>query len=235
MVKHQRRSHQRGIHGMDMLDDCTSESEMGDGPSTPMQWPMSLVPSQAGHSMNRANSFHDFQSQMAYNMQFAAHRHSVPADASAFAMTQAPFYVIDHENPGVATMNPNMQAFVPRTAERPAPIDLTSYQGTGLATPMNSSPSFTPPPGGSPIMSEGFYTTQGPQAATYALQNATQMEQTAIAQYPSPEADNGSWYNYQAPVDVSIVPGYGFELYGQGKIDFEDPSMQLPSSRLEAL
>lgn len=243
MVKHQRRSHARGIHGMDMLDDCTSESEMGDNPATPGQtplgWAVGIVPSQAGHSMTRANSFADFGG---YNMQFG-HRHSLSSDASNFSspmvvqrsLGHSPFYVIDQENPAIATMNPNMQPYsVPRqTSERPAAIDLT-YANSGIATPSNSSPAFSPPANtGSPLLSEGFYTTQGAQNATYALQNAA--DTNSVAQYPSPEADNGSWYNYQAPVDVSIVPSYGFDIYTQPKLDFEDPSMQLPSSRLAAL
>lgn len=246
MVKHQRRSHGRTIHGMDMLDDCTSESEMGDNPSTPgqppMHWAVGIVPSQASHSMSRANSFADFGH---YNSMQFGHRHSLSSDASAFSspamavqrssMSQSPFYVIDQENPAIATMNPNMQPYsVPRHAsERPAAIDLT-YANSGIATPSNSSPAFSPPANtGSPLLSEGYYTTQGAQNATYALHHVS--EANSVAQYASPEADNGSWYNYQAPVDVSIVPSYGFDIYTQAKLDFEDPSMQLPSSRLEAM
>lgn len=37
MVKHQRRSHQRGIHPSDLDDGETSESDSGDSPSTPLQ------------------------------------------------------------------------------------------------------------------------------------------------------------------------------------------------------
>jgi hypothetical protein len=47
MVKHQRRSHQRGVHSSELDDGYTSDSDSGESPSTPqhssqMQWPQSV-------------------------------------------------------------------------------------------------------------------------------------------------------------------------------------------------
>ena len=41
MVKHQRRSHQGGLHGNETLDDCNSESDISELPDTPTQTAMS--------------------------------------------------------------------------------------------------------------------------------------------------------------------------------------------------
>ncbi|KAF3359483.1 Pectinesterase [Verticillium dahliae VDG1] len=75
MVKHQRRSHQRGMHSNELLDDCTSDSESGESPSTPrhsaMHWPAMPVNHSGmpqGHAMHRAASFADFGQQMSYPM-----------------------------------------------------------------------------------------------------------------------------------------------------------------------
>ena len=61
MVKHQRRSHQRGVHSSE-LDDCTSDSESGESPSTPkmagMEWPQHNGMHSQG--LHRASSYTDF-------------------------------------------------------------------------------------------------------------------------------------------------------------------------------
>lgn len=96
MVKHQRRSHQRGIHSSE-LDDCTSESGSDESPSTPksnaMHWPaapqgmaVNGLPHHA-HGLHRAQSFADFGQNVNYGMpqHYAAaaahqqqhHRHSM--------------------------------------------------------------------------------------------------------------------------------------------------------------
>lgn len=137
MVKHQRRSHQRGLHPNEILDDCTSDSESGDSPSTPkhtgMSWPphgmMGSHPGMShGHTLHRAASFADFGQQMHnYNLppQYG-HRHSLSGGPHEFhgqqvqeqhpgvqmlhrtaSMPQQPYYVTDSGNPGVATMNTN--------------------------------------------------------------------------------------------------------------------------------
>lgn len=268
MVKHQRRSHQRGLHPNEIMDDCTSESDLGESPATPTQssisWPMHVVshPAMAhGHPMHRAASFADFGQHMSqYGMnQQIMHRHSMPAEAQDYpgqehmpivrpGMPQHPYYVIDQSNPGIATMNTDMsQAYqVPR--QQVDRIDIPGYNG-GSITSISSSPSsFSPSAGQSPAIQDGLYTHQ-PQSAPYAIQDASSIEQQnpmvsytqQISQVQSNQTENGSWYQYQPPVEVATIgqlPPYGsgvYDIYGGPKIEFDDPTMQLPSSRIETM
>ncbi|KAH7320980.1 hypothetical protein B0I35DRAFT_407996 [Stachybotrys elegans] len=142
MVKHQRRSHQRGMHAHEALDDESSDSEAGDGPSTPTQGGMTYpspndIPAMwpATHSMQRAASFPDFgQGMHPHDMPHLQHRHSLsnihefpeqtitshPSSVPMIQHRMAPapamrhaMYITDHNNPGVATMN---------TAPMPLPV-----------------------------------------------------------------------------------------------------------------
>lgn len=66
MVKHQRRSHQRGSHAHE-LDDSMSETGSEDSPATPknhaeMAWPTPPMMDQHAHQLQRAPSFHYSQS-----------------------------------------------------------------------------------------------------------------------------------------------------------------------------
>ena len=139
MVKHQRRSHQRGMNANDMLDDCTSDSDSGESPSTPkhtgMQWPPQGVMNgnhqgmSHGHTMHRAASFADFGQHMnPYMPQQFGHRHSLSGGPHEYhgmpvheqqhpvqvlhrtaSMPQHSYYVTEQANPGVATMNTHHQ------------------------------------------------------------------------------------------------------------------------------
>lgn len=267
MVKHQRRSHQRGLHGNEIIDDCTSESDIGELPGTPTQTAMSwgVVPSHGmpqGQMMHRAASF-DFGSQQMdqFNMQQFPQRHST-GDVHEYAVqphpamvqrsqsiSHQPFYVVEQGNPGIATMNTNMTPAyqIPR-GQMERPTVQISYNSQGLTTPVTSSPGFSPTAGQSPTMPEGLY-THAPHAATYALHNAAAVEQQPMIQYPpsrndqypSPQAESDQWYQYQAPVEVATIgqiPAYGsgiYDLYAGPKLEFDDPTMQLPSSRIEAM
>jgi hypothetical protein len=56
----------------------------------------------------------------------------------------------------------------------------------------------------------------------------------------SPQNEPNSWYQYQAPEVVTIgsLPAFGtmsYDIYGGPKLDFEDPSMPLPNSRIESM
>ncbi|EXV05359.1 zinc-finger double domain protein [Metarhizium robertsii] len=273
MVKHQRRSHQRGLHPNDMLDDCTSESDMGESPPTPgqtMSWPMQGAithPAMAhSHPMHRAASFADFGHHVnQYGMsQQMGSRHSMPAEVHEYhaqdagmqivhrptGMPQQAYYVIDQNNPGIATMNTNVpHAYhIPRQhVERPA-IDMT--YSAGSMTSISSSPaSFSPASGHSPAIHDGMYTHQPPAAPTYSLQDAASVEtqnnmvpyaqQMPQTQGSQPENEWG--YHYQSPVEVATIgqiPAYGsgvYDMYSGLKIEFDDPTMQLPSSRVETM
>ncbi|KAJ2966264.1 hypothetical protein NQ176_g10231 [Zarea fungicola] len=279
MVKHQRRSHQRGFNSHEMMDDCSSDSDMGESPSTPtqshMSWPVpaAIVPGQTlpqgNHMMHRAASFSDFNQQMhQYNMQavgdYSIQQHPAMIQrAQSMSIPQQPFYVVEQGNPGVATMNTNMhgQSFhVPRgqVERQNSVVELAYTTAQGMTTPITSSPGFTPIAGQSPNMRETLY-THAPQDATAfaAMQhNAAAVEQQPMIQYtqpmpqqtqvanepyPSPAAETEQWYQYQAPVEVATIgqlPAYGsgiYDLYSGPKIEFDDPSMQLPSSRIAAI
>ncbi|PHH88590.1 hypothetical protein CDD83_7332 [Cordyceps sp. RAO-2017] len=60
-------------------------------------------------------------------------------------------------------------------------------------------------------------------------------------QQPTSHAEPEAWYPYQAPVEVATIgqlPPFGsgvYDLYGGPKIEFDDPTMQLPSSRIETM
>lgn len=305
MVKHQRRSHQRGIHSSE-LDDLTSDSESGDSPSTPrmsaIAWPqvgMGGHPGMHGPIIHRAASFNDFGHAMnGYSVQNPyGHRHSISTGAAheyhgapiheqqpqqhpgahmlhrTASMPQHSYYITEHANPGVATMNTNpMPTYqVPRQhVERPM-IEIP-YSTATIGGSIQSSPAtFSPASGRSPsVHQDGFYTHQPAQAATYALQTTSpvesqpqpmvhyvqQLQQVPQQQappphvhvhepyHPQPPQHEEHWYNgmpYQPPVEVATIGS--LPSYGSGgvydpwaiKADFEDPSMQLPSARLESM
>ncbi|KAH8198662.1 hypothetical protein TruAng_007160 [Truncatella angustata] len=313
MVKHQRRSHQRGIHSSE-LDDCTSESDSGESPTTPrmsnIPWPQVSMGGHHGihgHTVHRAASFADFGHAMnGYPIQHPyGHRHSVSTGIPheyhgqhiqqqqpqqqqhqpqqqpqqhpgahmlhrTASMPQHSYYVTEHSNPGIATMNTNsIPAYqVPRQhVERPM-IEIP-YSATTIAGSLQSSPAtFSPVSGRSPsVHQENFYTHQPAQTATYAIQTTSPVESQSqpMVQYvqqvhaqpapthvhhvqehyqpPQPQQEE-QWYSgmpYQAPVEVATIgslPSYGsIGAYDPWaiKTDFEDPSMQLPSARLESM
>jgi len=206
-----------------------------------------------------------------FNMQGLEQRHSITGDVSdytvqshpgMFQRTQSishqPFYVVEQEDPAIATTNTYMSSpfQVPRGQMKQTTAE-TSYNAQGMTTPATSSPGFSPTSGQSPAMPEGLY-THASHAATYALHNATAVEQQPMVQYPnqisqqpsnqganeqypSPQAGADQWYQYQAPVAVATIgptPAYGvgiYDLYAGLKLEFGDPSMQLPSSRIETM
>lgn len=304
MVKHQRRSHQRGIHSSE-LDDCTSDSDSGESPSTPklsgMQWPQAVNMAGGhagihGHGIHRAASFADFGQHLNGYNQYN-HRHSISQGAAheyhgqvvheqqqhpsahmlhrTASMPQHSYYVTEHANPGVATMNTNPMPSayqVPRQQVERLPLEIP-YSGAGMTASIQSSPSaFSPSSGRSPSAhQDSFYTHQPAQTATYALHTTSPVEQQAPyaqqmpqpiqaapqsvpsqapsaqpvqEQYqPPPPHQEEQWYNgvaYQAPVEVATIgqmPPYGSGVYDPWaiKTEYEDPSMQLPSARLESM
>src|SRR3569833_14737 len=200
MVKHQRRSHQRGIHSSE-LDDCTSESGSDESPSTPksnaMQWPPQGVPINPmphGHGLHRAASFADFGQHMnQYNMPQYGHRHTLSGGPHEFhgqavheqhsgmpmlhrtaSLPQHSYYVTEQNNPGVATMNKApmpAQYSIPRQPVERIAVEIP-YTAPGLTGSIQSSPSSFSALGCSSSTQDGFYTHQPTQAATYALHAA---------------------------------------------------------------
>lgn len=299
MVKHQRRSHQRGIHSSELDDGETSESDSGESPSTPQntsqtQWPQNVtIPTHPvmphGHHMHRAHSFADFGHHQMDGFQVQntyGHRHSVSGGAHIYQTTipehgqanpmmhRAPslpahssYYVPEQNNPGVATLNTNPTPI--QTYQLPRQqIERASHEA------LQSSPSsYSSASRASPISGEPFYTHQPPQTATYALHNASPVEQQSMMQYqqqlpqhlpqqqsqPMPptvpqssheqyhnasQQDGGQWYEhvaYQAPVEViSQISSYNsgtvfHDPWGPKLEAYDDPSLQMPSARIENL
>ncbi|KAH8878655.1 hypothetical protein GQ53DRAFT_85858 [Thozetella sp. PMI_491] len=202
------------------------------------------------------------------------------------SLPQHTYYVTEHNNPGVATMNTNPQHNgppmhpqyqIPRQGVERLPLEIPYTQGPPMAGSVQSSPSsFSAVSGRSPSTQDGFYTHAPTQAATYALHTASPVEQQApqmagfqgqmVPQGPvmtEPTAPQGQpapapqgapeqyqqaphpqegWYNgvqYQSPVEVATIgqiPAFGtagvYDPWGP-KVEFDDPSMQLPSARIE--
>lgn len=222
MVKHQRRSHQRGIHSSELDDGDTSDSE-GESPATPQQsrqlhWPPNTVVSSRSampirHQIHRAHSFADFGQQHldGYPISQAyGHRHSLSGSHAAFnspipehnpLITRAPslpahssYYVPEQNNPGVATLSTN-----------PPPLQTYHVPRHQHSQEMlQSSPSsYSPVSRASPIPSEPYY---GQTAAAYPLRGSPSAEQQpavqfqqlaphiAQQQYPSTSPQDGQWY-----------------------------------------
>jgi hypothetical protein len=186
------------------------------------------------------------------------------------SMPQHSFYVTEQHNPGVATMNTNAQTVAPQYQQIPRqqverlPLEIP-YTAPGLSSSIQSSPSsYSTASGRSPSAQEGYYTHSAPaQAATYALHNASPIEQQAshmvsfqapsVAQQaqmapPAPQSQPAPqpeehWYSgvpYQPPTEVVTIgqiPSYGSAVYDPWatKLEFEDPTMQMPSARIESM
>ncbi|CAI4212556.1 unnamed protein product [Parascedosporium putredinis] len=267
MVKHQRRSHQRGLHPNEMLDDCTSDSDSGESPATPkhsgMQWPVQGVmsagpqPMAHGHGLHRAASFAEFGHQMGqYNAipQHYGHRHTVSGGHHEFhgqpvapqhpgvqmlhrtaSMPQS-YYVTEQSNPGVATMNTNPMAQQYQIPRQPVER-LPSRSPTPLPDLPHQSKAAPPASLLRLVAAHRRLPQQGMPTPTPSQDSTAPSEQY---QQPTPQPEGEQWYSnvpYQAPVEVATIgqiPTYGSGVYDPWgpKIEFEDPSMQLPSARI---
>lgn len=273
MVKHQRRSHQRGIHSSELDDGETSESE-GESPSTPQQsrhlnWTSTgVMPSRSAlpmrNQIHRAHSFADFGQQQIDGYPLSqpyGHRHSLSGGPNAFnspipeqtaMISRAPslpahssYYVPEHNNPGVATLNtnaPTLQTY-----------HLPRHQHSQEM--LQSSPSsYSPISRASPIPGEPYYPQHPPQVATYAIRSSPTADQQPVQfqqltqqmaqqQFPAAPTQDGQWYDnvaYQSPIEVvNQMQAFQAQISSNPwiqKIDtFDDISLQMPSMRIENL
>ncbi|KAG5995440.1 hypothetical protein E4U52_008329 [Claviceps spartinae] len=247
MVKHQRRSHNRGLNPNDILDDCTSESDMGELPATPdhttMAWSMSapggpmIHPGMVHpHPMHRSSPFPDFAHQITpFGMSHQiAQQHSVPTEVHDFhrhdqnmhmaqhasSLPPQSYYVVDQNNPGIATMNTIPAAYnIPRQhMERSLEVP---YSHGNMPSLGNSPDGFSPVSAvsvHSPSMPDGLYTHHSPAPTNF-----------------------GDWgYQYQPPVEVTTIgqiPAYGtgvYDMYPGPKLEYDDACL-LPGTRMEAM
>ncbi|KAI0970721.1 hypothetical protein F4678DRAFT_100395 [Xylaria arbuscula] len=193
MVKHQRRSHQKGMH-LSEIDDCSSESDGGESPTTPTEraesWtPYSqLPPTLPGHHLHRAAPFADFGPHIDEygNQAQYGHRHSISAsDGHEYPDSSVPeqhrgmqmlnrlqiptntYYVPEQSNPAVATMNTNpIQQY--QAGSQPESLS----QEISCSGPIQSvSSHYSSPTGvrGPPSQGDYFHPSQSPQVLDHQL------------------------------------------------------------------
>ncbi|EEU43952.1 uncharacterized protein NECHADRAFT_74286 [Fusarium vanettenii 77-13-4] len=171
MVKHQRRSHQQGMNPNDILDDCSSDSDDDEPPSTPqhsgMTWsPQDMVPMNQGiphGSLHRSASYADFEQQVHgqhLQQQYGGrqglpphvphefHGPTMPDHHAGVQMVHRPtnmprqaYYVTEQGNPGVATMTSAVQPHYQLPQQVERPPMDIPYPASGIATSIQSSPS----------------------------------------------------------------------------------------------
>ncbi|KAJ1338301.1 metal regulatory transcription factor 1 [Microdochium nivale] len=195
-------------------------------------------------------------------------QHSLPRASSVphHAIQHTPYYVTDHSNPGVATMNP---AAFPLSRPAEVPVLEIPFANSRVPGSMHSSPSPYSPTSGRSVTTEELYTHQPHQPPTYAIpptsigvdqpSQVVQYQQMAQAhtvprhvqahmpqvqdQYHSPITHDDQWYSgvtYQSPVasmPIVQVPSFASSIYDQWsmKDEYADPSMQMPSARIDAM
>ncbi|KAI0420384.1 hypothetical protein F5X98DRAFT_26445 [Xylaria grammica] len=189
MVKHQRRSHQKGMH-LSELDDCTSDSDSGESPTTPTtqraaSWtPYSQIP--PALPLHRSTPFADYGphvDEYATQAQYS-NRHSISGgDTHEYQETSVPeqhrnlrmlnrmqippntYYVTEQSNPAVATMNTNpiqqYQAGPPQPERPPQDIPCSATSLNG-SIPNVSSPYSPPAAVRGPPSQGGYYLPNQP-------------------------------------------------------------------------
>lgn len=214
MVKHQRRSHQRGIHSSEMDDGETSDSDAGESPSTPQNagqipWQQAVpitghLQPPHGHQLHRAHSFADFghHHTEAYPAAFGnSHRHSV-SGAQQYAVVQdngqpipvvhrppsvqtnSSYYVSEQNNPGVATMNTN-----PTVSLQNYQIPRQQADGMPQEAAHCSPGSFSSVSrASSTSQHDGYYTHQSTQNSAYTLQSTPPLDQPQMVPYSMQQA-----------------------------------------------
>lgn len=212
MVKHQRRSHLRGIHSSELDDGDTSDSDSGESPCTPqhpapMHWPQSIHISQQqslghGHQMQRAHSFGDFghhQHQVdSYSMsqQFSGHRQGMSGAPQhqqyhGAPQEQAPHHHIMHRAPSLPS---HASYYVPEqnnpgvASLNTNPTTIPTYhlpRQVDRQEVLQSSPSsYSSVSRESPVSQDQYYTHHpAPQSATYSLPTESSAQQQSMLQY----------------------------------------------------
>ncbi|KAF4973757.1 hypothetical protein FSARC_65 [Fusarium sarcochroum] len=210
MVKHQRRSHQQGMNPNE-IDDCSSDSEDDESPSTPQHSSMTWSPhdmvsmNQAipNGPLHRSSSYADVESQVhAHHMpqQYGNRQglnvpheyHGPPVSEQhphvqlvhrTTNMPRQAYYVTEQGNPGVATMTSTVPPHYQLAQQVERPHMELPYSTSGIATSIQSSPStFSATSVPSPMVQEGFYAHQPGNQPAYT----TAETQPAMIQYHQP-------------------------------------------------
>lgn len=175
---------------------------------------------------------------------------SLPAHAS--------YYVPEQNNPGVATLTshpPPIQTYhIPRQLERHEIIQSSpsSYSSTSRGSPVSQEPYYSHHP--TQAATYALQNTSSPIEQQPMIQfqpMPQQSQQTPIPQpahiqeqYHTPQPQEGHWYEngaYQPPVEVvshiqTYTPTHVYNDPWALKPEvYDDPSLQMPSARLENL
>lgn len=174
------------------------------------------------------------------------------------SLQHSSYYVPEQNNPGVATLNTNpapIQTYhIPRHSMERHPQEM-----------LQSSPgSYSPHSRASPVSQEPYYTHTQHHIPAYAIHGQSPTDTQPLINYPqhlpqpqtmqSPQAphhlqqhypqppEHGQWYEstpYQQPEVISHVPMYPqvtvFSDPWPKLESFDDPSLQMPSARIENL
>lgn len=253
MVKHQRRSHQRGMHSSE-VDDSMSETGSEDSPTTPkshaaMPWSTHHVPmlDHHGHQLQqRAASFADFGQHMNnYGLQQQySHRHSLSSGGAAEYQgpphNQVSLHSHDHAQQQ-PQQHPSVQ-MLQRTASLPHHSYFVPDQNNpGVAT-MNTNPHAAaqhshyhqmPRQGVERLPLEIPYTTA--QGLTSSIQNSPSSFSAGSGR--SPSAQDG-FYTH-APPPPQAAASYALHT-ASSPVEHQTPQMvtgfhgQLPTSQAAA-
>lgn len=235
MVKHQRRSHQKGMHFSE-LDDCSSESDGGESPTTPTPRAMSCTPhsqmisAAISHSLHRSASCADFDygTQAQYSNRHSistsdTHEYqdpSIPSQHGSIPMVnrmQVPsntYYVTEQNNPAVATMNTTpiqqYQAGRPYTERPPQeiPCPTTNMNGPiqNIPTPFSPSTSVRGPPS----HVNYYHSNQPTQLIDHQIMAQFQQQITmhALPQIPNGQPMHEIQEQFQQPANHHVGPWY---------------------------
>lgn len=211
-----------------------------------------------GHRHSVSGSAHQFSQPIPENGLPNPMMHrapSLPAHSS--------YYVPEQNNPGVATLNTNpppIQTYhVPRhqTSQEMLQSSPSTYSSASRASPVSQEPYYTHQPAqtatyalqNSPVEQQPLvqYQQQLPLHLTQQPSMPAPMSHVTPVQeqYHTSAPQDGQWYDnvaYQPPVEViSHIPSYPQQHifndpWGVQKLEaYDDPSLQMPSARIENL
>ena len=186
-------------------------------------------------------------------------QHHIPAMQRAPSLPAHSYYVPEQNNPGVATLTPIQTYQLPRqmidrsfSSVQSSP---STYSSVSRASPVSQEPYYTHQPAQtttyaiqnpSPIGQQPMiqYIPQPmPQPQQMPVAVSSPQHHQPTAQYHQVQGQNGQWYEtvqYQPPVEViSHIQAYPQpQVYNDPwiKIDtYDDPTLQMPSARIESM
>lgn len=215
MVKHQRRSHQHGIHPSELYGGDTSDSE-GESPSTPqqlrqLQFPPNAISSRSAmpvrHQLHREHFFADFghQQSQPYPLPHRyGHGHNLSSGPQAFnspipehnpLISRAPslpahssFYVTEQNNPGVwATLGMNpLQYQTCQLSRQRQSQEMHQSSLSSYSLVLRASP-----------LGEPYYDQPTAQVARRAIHSSPRAELMHAVQFQQPLAQSLAQQQYQ--------------------------------------